>query len=282
MSAARIAEQVFRVRGAGALAAWYCNVMGMTELEQRESETWSAHYPGQSVRLVFKEAAPGSKQYQSSRESCYWKIGVCVGDVDLARERIIKQGTQVSTPSQFQEIGYLCHLQDPNGFTIELLQQTFQKNFVKQEEDPSLALGQSAVLGQITTRSTNIEKSLALYQDTLGMKLLSVQDVSNFGFCLYFLAFTSDTPPVPADLHSVTNREWLWQRAYTTLEIQHKPGASPASPMEEEGEGVHHIVMEVGDHQIYDKVAAQLDLKEDGRYADPDGVKLVIKKITQK
>ena len=80
-----------------------------------------------------------------------------MADVDIARQKIIKQGTPVSPPNQFQEIGYLCHLQDPNGFTIELLQQTFQKNFVKPEEEPSLALGQHAVIGQITTRSTDIE-----------------------------------------------------------------------------------------------------------------------------
>ena len=77
--------------------------------------------------------------------------------MDLARERILKQGTSVSPPNQFQEIGYLCHLQDPRGFTIELLQQTFQKNFVKPQEERSLTLGQPAVVGQITTRSTNIE-----------------------------------------------------------------------------------------------------------------------------
>ena len=80
-----------------------------------------------------------------------------MADVDLAREKIIKQGTEVSQPSQFLEVGYLCHLKDPRGFTIELLQQTFQRNFVKPEEDRSLALGQSAVVGQVTTRTTNIE-----------------------------------------------------------------------------------------------------------------------------
>ena len=77
--------------------------------------------------------------------------------MDLAREKIIQQGTEVSQPSQFLDVGYLCHLKDPKGFTIELLQQTFQRNFVKPEEDPRLALGQTAVVGQITTRTTNIE-----------------------------------------------------------------------------------------------------------------------------
>ena len=162
-----------------------------------------------------------SKRYMSSRESCYWKIGVFVSDVDLARERIIRSGTAVSPASQFLEVGYLCHLTDPAGFTIELLQHTFQKNFVKPAPDDSLALGQTASIGNITTRSTNIDKSLELYQDKLGMKLLSIQEISPYGFTLYFLGFTDDVPPHD-DLNSVDNREWLWQRPYTTLEIQFK------------------------------------------------------------
>ena len=53
------------------------------------------------------------------------------------------------------------------------------------------------------------------------MKLLSIQDIAPYGFCLYFLGFTDDIPPSD-DLHDVSNREWLWQRPYTTLEIQFK------------------------------------------------------------
>ena len=54
-------------------------------------------------------------------------------------------GPQVSVINQFMEVGYLCHLTDPNGFTIELLQHTFKKNFVKPVPDPSLALGKQLV-----------------------------------------------------------------------------------------------------------------------------------------
>ena len=109
-------------------------------------------------KIFLLQAAPeGSKKYESSRESCYWKIGVCVPDVDLARDRITRHGVSVSSPSQFMDVGYLCHLSDPSGFTIELLQHTFQQNFVKPAPDDNFVLGQVAVIGQITTRSTNIE-----------------------------------------------------------------------------------------------------------------------------
>jgi len=250
--------------GAGKLAEWYKTVMGMEIKESTASKTWSAFYPGEGVKLVFQEAASGPK-YTASRDSCYWKIGVTVRDVDLAREKIMAAGTQVSPPNQFMEVGYLCHLTDPNGFTIELLQHTFQKNFVKPEPDPTLALGQPAVIGQITTRAQDIEASLKLYRDTLGMKLLSIQDISAYGFVLYFLAFTSEDPPCPYDLASVRNREWLWQRPYTTLEIQCRPG-QPCLPMDNLGEGVDHIKMEADNYG------------SPKFFQDPDGVNLEIRK----
>ena len=121
------------------------------------------------------------------------------------------------------------------------------------------------------------QSSLSLYQAKLGMKLLSIQDVSQYGFCLYFLGFTTDSPPDPQDLHSVSNREWLWQRPYTTLEIQHMPGARPCVPMTEEGEGVDHVGVEVGE-EVYNKVVGDLGLEDDGKYQDCDGVKLTIRK----
>ena len=109
------------------------------------------------------------------------------------------------------------------------------------------------------------------------MKMLSIQDVSTYGFCLYFLAFTSETPPVPSDLASVRNREWLWQRSFTSLEIQHRPGGQPCSPMDLQGEGVGHIVMEVGP-EVFNNLPGEM--RGEGRHQDPDGVRLEIKKVS--
>jgi len=268
----KLSEHVIRVANAKSLASWYKTVMGMTVAEDTNRNAWTAFYPGDGVKLVFKEV-DGDSKYQASRDSCYWKIGVTVRDVDLARERIMATGTQVSPPNQFMEIGYLCHLADPNGFTIELLQHKFQKNFVKKSPDSSLTLGQPAVIGQITTRAKDIEASLKVYRDILGMKLLSIQDVSAYGFCLYFLAFTDEEPPHPEDLSNVSNREWLWERPYTTLEIQHRPGKE-CEPMGDKGEGVDHLVMEVANLDI---ILENLNVdKTTGKYQDPDGVVLRI------
>ena len=54
MEGGRIAELVLRVSGAASLASWYRTVLGMTEGGQLDSNTWTAKYPGHSVRLVFK------------------------------------------------------------------------------------------------------------------------------------------------------------------------------------------------------------------------------------
>lgn len=84
------------------------------------------------------------------------------------------------------------------------------------------------MIGQITTRITEPTQSLDFYQKVLGMKLLSIQPVKRYNFTLYFLAYTEETPP-NADLEAVENREWLWQRPYTTLELQHRWGSEPGS-----------------------------------------------------
>merc|ERR1712232_1161579 len=58
------------------------------------------------------------------------------------------------------------------------------------------------------------------------MKLVCVEPVTQHGFDLYFLAFTDEIPPNARDLTAVQNREWCYQREYTTLEIQCSHDAS--------------------------------------------------------
>ena len=66
----------------------------------------------------------------------------------------------------------------------------------------------------------NINACLDFYHDVFGMRLLSRQIVEPYRFTLYFLASTTDDPP-SVDIDAVDNREWLWQRPCTTLELQH-------------------------------------------------------------
>lgn len=237
--------QVLRVDNPKALGEFYRDVMGMEIIEEKEEEVVMG-YKGEGAHMKLVKAEGGGK-YTHTREDVYWKIGITVADVDLARMKIVEKGVEVSEASQFLDIGYMCHLSDPSGFSIELLQHTFKENFTKPDEIPSLALGQEPTIGQITLRCKDVEESLAFYRDGLGMKLLSIQEVSPYGFSLYFLAFTDESPPHEA-LDHVGNREWLWQRPYTTLELQHRPG-KPPGPMVREGQpgfqGIEVMVEEV-------------------------------------
>lgn len=58
---------------------------------------------------------------------------------------------------------------------------------------------------------------------------MSVQLVTQYGFTLYFFAKTHDAPPDP-DLTTVANREWLWRRPYTLVEVQ---VGRPITPVDE-------------------------------------------------
>lgn len=193
-------------------------------MEVRNLDEFSAvlGFPDQteSLELRFWDQERPAPKYRPSNQDGYWKIGVTVADVRRLADRLQSQGWSTSEPAQFRDIGFLCHAQDPDGLTVELLQHTFEENFRPvAEEVPRL--------GQVTLRISDPGPSLEFYR-SLGLKLLSVQKVEPYRFTLYFLAATEDEPPDP-DLESVDNREWLWQRPYTTLELQHR-WDSPANP----------------------------------------------------
>ena len=85
-------------------------------------------------------------------------------------------------------------------------------------------LGSNEVsVGQVTLRVSNIDETLEFYKNVMGMDYLSRQKVDPYGFTLFFLGYCDDGETLPnAEVDAVENREWLWQRGYTTLELQHR------------------------------------------------------------
>ena len=158
-------------------------------------------------------------------------------NVDLAAAELQAQGVDVGTPRQFQDIGYMCHFSDPAGYQIELLQHTFEGNRPDAAAATGVPFGGGAQVGQITLRTVDLAGALSAFRDGLGLRLLSVQPVTDYDFTLYFLAFTDDVPPGEG-LRDVAHREWLWQRPYTTLELQHLAGTELAEPPGYGGIGV--------------------------------------------
>lgn len=213
----RLSGLRLRVADPERLARFYVDVLGMTA--QAQGVSLRVGYDGQDADLLLM---PGGGGYTHDRGQRYWKIGITLPDVDLAAAFLREKGVEVSEPKQFLDIGYMCHLSDPEGFVIELLQHGFEGNRPEHAADPAAPFAQARV-GQITLRTGDIAAEDAFCR-AQGMRLLSMQDVGQYGFDLHFYAFTDDVLPNP-DLWAVGNREWLWKRPYTTLEFQHIAGA---------------------------------------------------------
>ena len=202
------------VRDPGALSDFYCAMMGMSQFGTRDHPLLG--YSADQCLLDLN--GPASCPYEASSTDLYWKIGITVHDLDHAVRYLNNEGWSASEPQQFLDIGYLCHLRDPEGFTIELLQHRFKGR----QQDPGRGhpIGGQATLAHVTLRVTDIKTALHDCCHKLGLELLSIQPVPQHKFCLYFLAGMSETPP-NSDLESIENREWLWARPYAVLELQH-------------------------------------------------------------
>ena len=160
--------------------------------------------------------APGPNDF-------YWKIGITLRDLDAAVSFLRDQGLAVSDPVQFRDIGYMSKIFDPKGFTIELLQQGFKGH--EKQLAHGHPVGSQAILAHITLRVTDLAAAKYFFEDGLGMRLMSVQPVREHGFCLYFYSWSDVTLPDP-DLEAIENREWLWSRPYTFIELQHLENTS--------------------------------------------------------
>jgi len=214
--------------------------------------------------LVLMPGEPGAIA-RPTKNDLYWKIGLTLPGVDTARAALIERGIAVSAPRQFRDIGYMCHLSDPDGHAIEFLQHTFGPEHAGMDRISGHPLRQEPTLAHITLRTADIAACHAFYRDRLGMALTSVQPVAPAGFTLYFYAFTDERLPDP-DPEAVANREWLWQRPYTQIEIQHLHGpGAPASVTRPDTSSLG-----------YDHIAISSPHQPTARLAGPDGAALQI------
>ena len=108
---AKLLGLTFKSKNIEKLAVWYQKVLGMT-IENQGSNGILCYFPGDddgqaSLRLIQDSYLPNEEeqQPQNSRKNVYWKIGLTLPDVDLARTKITNNGTNVSHPSQFRDIG---------------------------------------------------------------------------------------------------------------------------------------------------------------------------------
>lgn len=189
---------------------FYCDVLGMRDLGAGR-----VGYGGAEIALQFVQA---DSPYQPTGSDLYWKIALSVPDIELACAQLRARGVTVSEPRQFEDVGYLAHFADPEGFAIELIDHVFLGERGAITLDPA-RLGGGAHLSLVTLRAADMDA----VEPTLlgwGMSKLSVQPLTDYGFTLHFYAFTSEAPPSET-LEAVANRTWVYQRPYTVLELQH-------------------------------------------------------------
>jgi len=203
-----------RVRSLDGLVEFYSGMLGL-RLVHNDADTCAFALGPDCARLVFRTAEVTS--FESRPNDFYWKIGLTVKDLDAAVAHMRSRGLDVPTPSQFRDIGYMTKVRDPCGFPIELLQQGFAGN--PQPLGPGHPIGTQATFAHITLRVTDLARSTRFFGETLGMRLMSVQPVPERAFCLYFFAWSDEALP-HSELEAVANREWLWQRPYTLIELQ--------------------------------------------------------------
>jgi catechol 2,3-dioxygenase-like lactoylglutathione lyase family enzyme len=204
----------FRAETAAGISEFYGHLLGMGSYQ--DGTALSFGYGTETCRIYFDIGDFPRREPQGN--DFYWKIGLTVRNLDAAVESLTKQGWPVTDPRQFQQIGYLCHLRDPAGNAIELLQQGFEgREGGVPEGHP---IGSQATLAHITLRVRDIEACRTYLEGELGLRLMSVQPVPDFGFTLYFFSWNEEPLPNP-DLEAVENREWLWARPYPLLELQH-------------------------------------------------------------
>lgn len=210
----RLARLALKVQDFSDLSDFYCGLLGMRSFGPETAPRYG--YNQDSCLLEFHGGA--RQPYRPGEQDFYWKFGITLRDLDHAVSFLKHQNYSVTEPKQFRDIGYMSHLRDPKGFSIELLQQGFEDR--AQPAGTGHPIGGQATLAHTTLRVKDIEAARHFCEERLGMRLLSIQPVKDLGFCLYFYAWRDDDLPNP-DLEAVENREWLWARPYTLLELQH-------------------------------------------------------------
>lgn len=209
--------------------AFYQKIMGMMLIAQQHQKGITYYFlsmgadAAANLVLVHDPAqGPIDIASQPSRTEGYWKYSIAVPNLDLARQKLVEQKIAVGPAMEVPDVAYLCHFTDAEGYCVELIQHRWRSKHNSHKADLSQALGSNAALNLSTLRVKDIDVSLRFYQ-SLGMRLVSRQHLPARGMTLYFLDFSEEIPPSD-DINSLDIREWLWQRPYTLLELQHIHG----------------------------------------------------------
>lgn len=219
----RIAAHRLRINNPNAALDFYQNRLGMTLIQQYSSQQ-GTHYrlafdaKQAALELIYHPDINVRVAAQPCKTEGYWKFSIAVDDLDATRRCLIEQGVRVGECLAVKGLAYLCHLTDPDGYCIELIQKTLQTTPVEQRHT---ATGMAS-LNLSSLRVKHAQRSIDFYRG-IGMKLAYSYRSEPMQMELFFLVSTADV----AILERPSDRlieEQLWQFPHTILELQQRDG----------------------------------------------------------
>lgn len=200
---------------------FYQNVLGMTLIRQKESKAgqhyWLSFDAKQAeLELVYQTDIEFEIAPQPCKTEGYWKFTVAVEHLEFTRSQLLNKNVAIGPCFEVQDLAYLCHLTDPNGYCIELIQKTLKK--------PSTTLPCHHSFNLSTLRVKNAKQSVQFYE-SLGMRLVYTYRSDARQMTLYFLISKSDANELAQPSDQLIE-EKLWQFPYTVLELQQLDGTA--------------------------------------------------------
>ncbi|WP_169727243.1 VOC family protein [Aliagarivorans marinus] len=232
----RIAAHRLLIRDPELTLDFYQKQLGMRLVTHQQVQQRN-HYllalgEGQAcLELVYDPSAKFTVAAQPNSSEGYWKFSIAVDDLEDTRNRLVGMGGNSPPPEkglqpdnslqlgqcfEVPNLAYLCHLVDPNGYSIELVQKT-----LKPSPQPEPQSGNTFNLS--TLRIKDIDKSLAFYR-AMGMELVYRYRSDSRKMTLLFLIARADLAEFEGRCGTALE-ERLWQSPYTVLELQHLDGS---------------------------------------------------------
>ncbi|WP_417345167.1 VOC family protein [Ferrimonas sp.] len=274
----KIAEHRLRVSNLERSMAFYQSQLAMelVSLESEGGRRWAtlSYGSAQASLVLIEDEVPLAVAVQPNPAEGYWKFSLAVDSVAGAVWALRRMGVATGEPFEVPQVALLCHFTDPDGYCIELVQRIFGSVAEPLGESGFASFAPSLLLSTVRVKDPGL--SLAFYQQAMGMRLLSRQPVPERNMTLYFLGYDDASLPEP-DLEAVANREWLWQRPYTLLELQHIQGTE-SLPGFRYHNGPERGFVGLGvlglDPRELKSELAQWGVRWEsgGRWVDPDGI----------
>lgn len=258
---------------------FYQNILGMKLLKKHESQDQTHYFLSfneATLELVYRPENDLEVPPQPSKTVGYWKFSVAVDSITSMRELLVKKGISVGEIFEVQGLALLCHLTDPNGYCIELVQKTLKLGSVNKKAANTFNL--------LTLRVKNLEHSSAFYH-SVGMKTIYTYRSEERKMTLAFLSSLDNVDAIMQKPHC-SLEEKLWQSPYTLLELQHLDGTqNDPSFMYKVGEDTGFLGFELNiKPHSFNHLAQNLSLshkttctnKKPIELIDPDGYRLTI------